>query len=86
MDSAGRLWNCRFGGGCVVCLSPEGEIERIVEAPVRNITTCAFGGEDLKTLYITTASMLTHEGDRLAGSLWALHVDTPGLDGFRARL
>jgi sugar lactone lactonase YvrE len=86
MDSAGRLWNCRFDGGCVVCVSPDGEIDRIVEMPVRNITTCAFGGPDLKTLYITTASMMTHEGDRLAGSLWALEVETPGLDGFRVKL
>jgi sugar lactone lactonase YvrE len=86
MDSAGRLWNCRFGGACVVCVDPQGEVEHVVEMPVRNITTCAFGGADLKTLYITTAAMMTHEGDRLAGSLWALEVDIPGLDGFRARL
>ena len=43
-------------------------------------------GDDLKTLYITTASMMTHESDRLAGSLFALEVDAPGLDGFRARI
>jgi sugar lactone lactonase YvrE len=86
VDSAGRLWNCRFGGGCVVCVAPDGTVERIVEMSVRNITTCAFGGEDLKTLYITTAAMMTHEGDRLAGSLYALEVDTPGLQSFRARV
>ncbi len=86
VDSAGRLWNCRFGGGCVVCVAPDGAVERVVEMPVRNITTCAFGGDDLKTLFITTAGMLTHEGDRLAGSLYALQTDTPGLPGFRTRI
>ncbi len=86
VDSAGRLWNCRFGGGCIVCVAPEGRIERVVEMPVRNITTCAFGGPDLKTLFITTAAMMTHEGDRLAGSLYALEVDIPGLDGFAVTL
>jgi sugar lactone lactonase YvrE len=86
VDSAGRLWNCRFGGGCVVCVAPDGSVERVVEMPVRNITTCAFGGDDLKTLFITTAAMLTHAGDRLAGSLYALAMETPGLPGFRARI
>jgi sugar lactone lactonase YvrE len=86
VDSAGRLWNCRFGGGCVVCVEPTGEIAHVLELPVRNITTCAFGGEDLRTLFITTASMMTEESDRLAGSLFALDVETPGLAGYEAKL
>ncbi len=86
VDRAGRLWNCRFGGGCIVVVEPDGAIAQVIEMPVRNITTCAFGGADLRTLYITTAAMMTHEGDRLAGSLFALRVETPGLDGFVARL
>jgi sugar lactone lactonase YvrE len=86
VDSAGRLWNCRFGGSCIVCVAPDGKVERVVEMPVRNITTCAFGGADLRTLFVTTAAMMTHEGDRLAGSLFALDVETPGLDGFVAKL
>jgi sugar lactone lactonase YvrE len=86
VDSEGRLWNCRFGGGCVVCVAPDGRVEDVIEMPVRNITTCAFGGDALKTLYITTASMLSHEPDRLGGSLFALEVDAPGLDSFRARI
>jgi sugar lactone lactonase YvrE len=86
VDAAGRLWNCRFGGGCVVCVRPEGRVDHVVEIPARNITTCAFGGADLGTLFITTAAMMTDESDRLAGSLFALRTDTPGLDGFRARL
>ena len=44
IDSEGFLWNCRFGGGCIVRLSPEGTVDRIVEMPVQNVTTCAFGG------------------------------------------
>lgn len=86
IDSAGRLWNCRFGGGCVVCVEPGGAICDVLEMPVRNITTCAFGGEDLRTLFITTAAMMTDESDRLAGSLFALEVETPGLAGYEARI
>ncbi len=79
MDSEGCLWNCRFGGGCIVRLTPEGSVDRIVEMPVQNVTTCTFGGPDLKTLFITTASIVAPPGDRLAGSLFALDVDVPGL-------
>jgi sugar lactone lactonase YvrE len=86
MDSQGYLWNCRFDGGCIVRVAPSGKIDRVIEMPVRNITTCAFGGRDLRTLYITTASILGGHADRLAGSLFALDVDVPGLPAWSYRL
>ncbi|MEO6300325.1 MAG: SMP-30/gluconolactonase/LRE family protein [Paracoccaceae bacterium] len=79
IDSAGYLWNCRFGGGCILRLAPDGTVDRIIEMPVQNITTCTFGGPDLKTLFITTASIVSPPGNRLAGSLFSLQVETPGL-------
>ncbi len=79
MDSDGFLWNCRFGGGCIVRVSPEGAVSEIIDMPVTNITTCTFGGADLKTLYVTTASILSKPGERLAGSLYSLRVEVPGL-------
>lgn len=86
MDAEGRLWNCRFDGACVVCVAPDGKIEQVLEMPVRNVTTCAFGGPDLKTLFITSAAILTTESDRLAGSLFAYEGEVVGLDGFKAKL
>lgn len=86
VDADGYLWNCRFAGGCLVRVAPFGEVDRVVEMPTANITTCCFGGEDLRTLFITTAAMATREGDRLAGSLFALRTDTPGQPPRRARL
>lgn len=83
MDADGYLWNCRFGGSCVVRVAPTGEVDRVVEMPVRNITTCAFGGKDFRTLYITTATILGGHRDRLGGSLFALSADVPGLPSFR---
>jgi sugar lactone lactonase YvrE len=79
MDAAGHLWNCRFGGGSVVRVAPDGSIDRIVRLPVQDITSACFGGDDLKTLFITSAAVLHHSGERLAGSLWALRCDVPGL-------
>jgi sugar lactone lactonase YvrE len=79
MDSEGHLWNCRFGGGCIALVAPSGGLAETVEMPVTNVTTCTFGGVDLKTLYVTTASVLSKPGERLAGSLFALRVEVPGL-------
>ena len=79
MDSEGFLWNCRYGGGCVVRVAPDGEVERVVEMPCGNITTCTFGGEDLRTLFITTAAAGRGPSERLAGSLFALEAPVPGL-------
>jgi sugar lactone lactonase YvrE len=79
MDASGHLWNCRFYGGCIVRVAPDGVIDRLIEMPVKNITTCTFGGPDLRTLYITTASSEAPPGDRLAGSLYALDCEVPGL-------
>ena len=79
IDSEGSVWNCRFGGACVVRVSPTGEVQRIVEMPVTNVTTCCFGGPGLKTLYITTASILAPPSDRLAGSLFSIEAGVAGL-------
>ena len=81
VDSDGYLWNARYGGGCVVRVSPAGAIDRIVEMPVDNVTTCAFGGPDLTTLYITTATGGSRPDLRFAGGLFALRGRRPGTGG-----
>ena len=78
MDADGYLWNCRYGGNCIVRVSPKGEIERVVEMPTPNVTTCTFGDADLRTLYITTARAGAKPGDRFAGGLFTLQTETPG--------
>jgi sugar lactone lactonase YvrE len=89
VDRDGYLWNARYRGGCVVRIAPDGSVDRIVDLPVAKVTTCTFGGPQLATLFITTAggeeAGATHE--RLAGGLFALAVDVPGLpeNTFRLR-
>ncbi len=78
MDAEGFLWNCRYGGGCIVRVAPNGAIDRVVEMPTPNVTTCTFGGPDLRTLYITTAAAGAKPGDRFAGGLFSLQTETPG--------
>jgi sugar lactone lactonase YvrE len=78
VDSEGYLWNCRFFGGCIVRVAPDGKIDQVIEMPVKNITTCTFGGQDLKTLYVTTARIESPAGDRLAGGLFAIPTKVAG--------
>lgn len=79
VDGDGYLWNCRYGGGCVLRLAPDRTIERIVELPCDNVTTCTFGGEGLSTLFITTARGGGSRSERLAGSVFAYPAPVPGL-------
>jgi sugar lactone lactonase YvrE len=83
VDREGCYWLAMYDGQRVLRLSPEGKILRQVLLPVRCPTMPAFGGHDLKTLYITTAR--EHRPARelqaqpLAGCVLALDVDVPGL-------
>jgi sugar lactone lactonase YvrE len=78
VDSEGYLWNCRYSGKCIVRVAPDGRIDRIIEMPVTNITSCTFGGPDYRTLYITTAGNGAPPEERLAGGLFSLRATTPG--------
>ena len=84
MDSEGYLWNCRYGGKCIVRIAPDGAVDEVIEMPVNNITSCTFGGHDYRTLYITTASSDV-ASERLSGSLFALSTGIPGLPENRFR-
>jgi len=80
MDTAGRLYVAaglnkphppyetadEFKGGIYI-LSPEGKLLEFVAIPRDEVTNCAFGGKDLKMLFVTAG-----------GSLWSIAVDTPG--------
>lgn len=78
MDEEGFVWNCRYGGGCILRISPAGKVVEKIEMPVSNITNCAFGGDDGQTLFITTASMGA-ETEELAGGLFAMRVAVKGV-------
>ena len=83
VDAQGYLWNAQWGGGSVIRFAPDGSVDRVVKVPVSRPTCPAFGGKDLKTLYITSArDGLTPEqlaAEPLAGGVFAIDVDVPGL-------
>lgn len=84
VDSEGYLWNARWGGGKVIRISPDGKLDKVVEVPgVSQVSCPAFGGNDFKTLYITTARehMTPEQLEREphAGSVFAVELDVPGI-------
>jgi sugar lactone lactonase YvrE len=83
VDAEGCVWSARYNGSAVVRLTPDGRVDRVVELPVSQVTSCTFGGPRLDTLYITTARQnLDPEGlarQPLAGSIFALVPGTTGL-------
>ena len=87
-DAEGCYWSARWMGNCVARFTPGGALDRVIELPVARVTMCAFGGADLRTLYITTAregaEQEDHEREKLAGGLFAARVDVPGLPEPRA--
>lgn len=82
VDAEGNLWVAFWGGGQVRNFSPEGKLLGVVTLPVSLVTNCAFGGEDLSTLYITTADASHADfvtgSDPLAGSLFSARVKAKG--------
>lgn len=82
VDAEGFVWSAHVGKGRIVRYDPTGRAERQVQLPVTRGTSCTFGGDDLRTLFITSArETLTPEAlakEPLAGSLFASEVGVAG--------
>ena len=82
VDADGNLWVACFEGGAVRCYSPEGARLEVVSLPVRQVTSCAFGGPGLADLFITSACYgLTDEQQRAQPLAGATFVCRPGVAG-----
>jgi sugar lactone lactonase YvrE len=83
VDVDGNYWVAMFEGGRLLQLSPSGECLAEVSVPVRCPTMPCFGGDDLRTLYVTSASQ-GRPADELAqlplsGRVIAARADVAGL-------
>ena len=83
LDAEGYLWSAQWAGSRLVRYAPDGTIDEVVKLPISRPTSCAFGGESLQTLYITSArdglSDAALDRQPMAGSLFAIDVEIPGL-------
>ena len=82
VDAEGFVWSAVWGGGRVVRYAPDGRIDRTVDLPVPQPTSCAFGGDDFATLYITSATA-DLDGTALAAAplSGSLFSTIPGVKG-----
>ena len=86
IDTDGCIWNCRWGGSCIVRFTPNGQVDQIIEMPVENITNCIFGGQDMKTLFVTTASNEGKNKNELDGSLFSINLNYQGIEDNKSKL
>ena len=83
VDAEGGVWVALHGGWGLHRYAPDGELAAVVDLPVERITSCCFGGDDLRDLYVTTrreglsASELAAQP--LAGALLRLDAGVAGL-------
>jgi len=89
-DAQGYLWNAQWGAWRIARYAPDGSLDKVIELPVSQPTCPAFGGPDLKTLFITSASEGLSEKDLEkqpdAGMVMAMELDIAGLPEHRARV
>jgi sugar lactone lactonase YvrE len=82
IDSAGNYWSAQYEGRCVLRYSTNGAITGVIHVPARRVTMVAFGGRDLRTMYITTAREgATPEelaADIHAGGIFACDMEIAG--------
>ena len=86
IDSDDMLWVGMWNGNAVIRYNPQtGKVISKIEVPAHNVTACAFGGKNLDTLYITTASIDMTKKEKaacpLAGSLFKAD---PGVKGVKS--
>lgn len=83
VDVEGNYWVAMYEGACVLKLSPAGEVLQRIAVPVQCPTMVCFGGEDLRTLFITSARagrpVEEQQAEVPAGSLFSTAVAASGL-------
>jgi sugar lactone lactonase YvrE len=75
IDLEGNLYVAFHGGSCVMVFDSSSKVKRKIYVAAKNVDSCVFGGEDMKTLYITTA--MDEKGN--GGHLYKFVNDIPGI-------
>jgi sugar lactone lactonase YvrE len=83
VDAEGCYWSAGVRGGRVTRYTPDGRIDRVIKLPVSLPSMCAFGGENLDILYVTSAREFLSESELLkeplAGGIFAIDVGVKGV-------
>lgn len=82
LDGDGGLWVTMHGAGEVRRYGPDCRLQTVVRVPTPSVTSCAFGGDDRRTLFVTTARSLAAPGDVHAGPVYACRPGPRGRAAF----
>lgn len=79
MDADGCYWICGNDAGCILRFTPEGKLDRRIDVPMTKPSMCAFGGDDLRTLLVTSIVPGQPQPGELAGAVITLRPGVQGL-------
>ena len=83
-DREGGVWIALWGGGAVHRYDAEGALTQVIDLPVTNVTSCAFGGPAGTTLFVTTSrDGIAPDSEPFAGRVCRFEVGVPGADVHR---
>lgn len=79
LDARGGVWVALWGGSAVRRYAEDGTLDEVVEVDARQVSACAFGGDDYGRLFITTSRQDVPDGeDPAAGAVFTVE---PGIGG-----
>lgn len=84
VDAEGGVWVASYGGGSVLHFDASGRERKRVALPARLVSSCCFGGEDLRELVVSTQDNL--EDPRRGGTLFRIRLPVRGLPAPLARV
>jgi sugar lactone lactonase YvrE/DNA-binding IclR family transcriptional regulator len=83
VDAQGFLWVAHWDGWCITRYDPQGKVERVINLPVPRPTSCVFGGDDMQTLFVTSARIRLSAAQLteapLSGSVFSIDTGIKGL-------
>lgn len=83
IDTQGNYYIAMYDGQRILKFAPSGALLATITTPTRCTTMPCFGGDDMKTLFITTSSFMRSaeelQAQPLAGYVFSMQVDVPGL-------
>lgn len=85
LDAQGLLWVASARAGCVVRLTPDGEIDRVLDIPAQAVTSLCFSGDEGRDhLYVVTAD--NTEAPERGGTIFRIPIDVAGAPVHVARI
>jgi sugar lactone lactonase YvrE len=78
VDAEDGVWVALWGAGRVHGYAADGRLRTVVSVPTPFVSSCAFGGIDLDTLFITTARRDKRQADGHAGGVFAVQLSVRG--------